>query len=410
MGKIIGIDLGTTYSCVAISEAGHPTLITNAIGSRLTPSVVRILGNGEVVVGEHALQHRFLHPSSTITGIKRLIGRRYNEVVDIARTLPYEVCVGENNMATVRIGERQYTPQFVSALILKSLKADAERYLGEIVNQAVVTVPAYFNDTQRQATKEAGQIAGLEVMRIINEPTAACLLYGLDRKRNETVAVFDLGGGTFDVSILEVGEGVAEVKSTGGDGFLGGDDFDERVASWMVEEFFAKFQIDIGLEAEAMQRVRAAAVSAKHDISERPEVSIKIPFLAFKNGAPCDLDLALTRTAFLGMCEELFERMVSPCQRAMADAGIKPGQLGAVLRVGGATRMPGIPEVIQSAFSGPILQSVNPDEAVALGAAVQAGVLRYATRCGIQSKVPSGRSGELRHASQVQSRQSGKPH
>jgi molecular chaperone DnaK len=375
MSKIIGIDLGTTYSCAAVSETGYPTLINNALGSRLTPSVVRILENGEAVVGEHALQHRFLDPASTITGIKRLIGRRYNEVVDIVRTLPYEVCVGENNLATVRVRDKTYAPQFISALILKSLKADAERYLEAKVNQAVITVPAYFNDTQRQATKEAGRIAGFEVMRIINEPTAACLVYGLDRKRNETVAVFDLGGGTFDISILEVGQGVAEVRSTGGDGFLGGDDFDERVATWMVEEFLAGCRIDISEDTAAMQRVRAAAIAAKHEISERSEVPIKIPFLASKDGSPRDLDLTITRTTFRDICEELFERLASPCRRAMTDAGVTPQRVDGVLLVGGATRMPGIADVIQSIFAQSPTQSVNPDEAVALGAAVQGGVL-----------------------------------
>jgi molecular chaperone DnaK len=375
LSKIIGIDLGTTYSCVAVMEGGQVTLIPNALGSRQTPSVVRILENGDAVVGEHALQHRFLHPASTITGIKRLIGRRYNEVMDIVRTLPYEVFIGENNLATVRVRDKSYTPQFISALILKSLKADAERYMDEKIDKAVITIPAYFNDTQRQATKEAGRIAGLDVMRIINEPTAACLAYGLDKKCAETVAVFDLGGGTFDVSILEVGDGVAEVKSIGGDGFLGGDDFDERIASWMAEEFFAGCQIDISEDAAAMQRVRAAAVVAKHEISERSEVPVKIPFLATKDGLPRDLDLALTRTAFQDICGELFERFASPCQRAMLDAYVTPKELDAVLLVGGATRMPGIAATIQSIFEKLPVQSVNPDEVVALGAAVQGGVL-----------------------------------
>lgn len=375
MGNIIGIDLGTTYSCAAIMEGEKPVLVTNALGARLTPSVVWIPETGEPVMGEHALRRRFLHPANTITGIKRLIGRRYNEVVDIARTLSYEVCVGDNNLAVVRIRDKTYTPQLISAIILKSLKADAERYLGEAVEKAVITVPAYFNDIQRQATKEAGRIAGLEVLRIINEPTAACLAYGLDKKRNETVAVFDLGGGTFDISIMEIGDGIAEVKSTGGDGFVGGDDFDERISTWMVEEFLARSGIDISGDLTALQRVRAAAIIAKHEISERSEVPIKIPFLASKEGSPLDLNLILTRAAFRDMCGELFERLAFPCRRALSDAGVKSSEVDAAVLVGGATRMPGIADVIQEVFAKPATQSVNPDEAVALGAAVQAGIL-----------------------------------
>jgi molecular chaperone DnaK len=375
MSKIIGIDLGTTYTCAAVAESGRVALIPNALGARLTPSVVRILPSGEALVGDHALQHRVLDPTSTITGIKRLIGRRYSEVMDIARTLPYEICLGENNLATVRVQKKLYTPQFVSALILKSVKADAERYLGAPVNEAVITVPAYFNDTQRQATKEAGKIAGLDVKRIVNEPTAACLAYGLGKKRDETVAVFDLGGGTFDISILEVGEDVEEVRATGGDGFLGGDDFDERIANWMAEEFLAVCGVSVSTDISAMQRVRASAVVAKHQLSELPKAQIHIPFLASRNGVSHHLDLELTRLAFREMCEELFERFEQPCRTAMRDAGVNPEQLDRVLLVGGATRMPGIDIVIQSIFGQAPAHSVNPDEAVALGAAVQAGVL-----------------------------------
>jgi molecular chaperone DnaK len=375
MRKIVGIDLGTTHSCVAVVEGGQPTIIPNIFGARLTPSVVRILPNGDAIVGEHALQHRLLDPASTVTGVKRLIGRRYNEVVDIARTVPYEVALGENNLAMVRIRGKMYSPQFISALILKSLKADAERYLGHGITEAVVTVPAYFNDTQREATKEAGFIGGLKVSRLINEPTAACLAYGLQRKFNETVATFDLGGGTFDISVLEVGDGVCEVRSTGGDGFLGGDDFDEQIADWMVEEFLASHGIKISGDVPAMQRVRAAAVAAKHELSERSEVHIRVPFLAFSDGKQCDLDVILTRAVFQDLCAELFERLALPCEQALRDAGVTASAVGCTILVGGATRMPGISGVVQAVFERPPVQSLNPDEAVALGAAVEAGVL-----------------------------------
>lgn len=375
MSKIIGIDLGTTYSCAAVGQSGQVTIIPNALGARLTPSVVQILPSGEAVVGEHALQHRFLDPRCTITGIKRLIGRRYNEVVDIVRTLPYEVCLAENNLAAVRVRDAVYTPQFISALILKSIKTDAERFLGETIHEAVITVPAYFNDIQRQATKEAGQIAGLHVKRIINEPTSACLAYGLDKKRDGRVAVFDLGGGTFDISIMEVGEGVAEVKSTGGDGFLGGDDFDERISNWLVEDFVAAYGVDVSLDSTGMQRIRAAAVDAKHELSGRPKTRIQIPFLSSRDGIRCDLDVELTRSTFLEICEELFDRFRQPCLYAMRDAGVSPKDLDEVLLVGGATRTCGIDPLIESIFGKSSAHSVNPDEAVALGAGIQASVL-----------------------------------
>lgn len=375
MSKIIGIDLGTTYSCAAIATSNRVRIVPNVLGGHLTPSVVQILPSGEAVVGYHALQHRLLDPTCTITGIKRLIGRRFNEVIDIVRTLPYEVCLAENNLAAVRVRETLYTPQFISALILKSIKADAERYLGEVVEEAVITVPAYFNDIQRHATKQAGQIAGLDVKRIINEPTAACLAYGLDMSLDETVAVFDLGGGTFDISIMQLGEGVEEVKSTGGDGFLGGDDFDERIALWLVEEFVSACGIDISSDLTGMQRVRAAAVAAKHELSERPKAHIQIPFLSSRDGIPRDLDVELSHSIFEEICEELFDRFKQPCLKAMADAGVSQRDLDRVLLVGGATRTHGLNHVVQSIFGRLPGHSVNPDEAVALGAAVQAGVL-----------------------------------
>lgn len=375
MSKIIGIDLGTTYSCAAVMQDGQPVVIPNSLGARLTPSAVRILDSGAALVGQHALENRFLDPSGTVTGIKRLIGRRYNEVFDIVRSLPFEVTIDENNLAVVRLRGKTYTPQFLSALILKSLKSDAESYLGTQVSQAVITVPAYFNEIQRYATKEAAQIAGLEVLRLINEPTAACMAYELDKKTNQSVAVFDLGGGTFDVSILESGDGVEEVRSTAGDGFLGGDDFDDRITDWMIEEFLAIHGLDVSSDPVAFERIRSAATAAKHEISQRSEVPVRIPFLASRNGRAIDLELTLTRTLFREICDELFERLALPCRQALSDAGLKPGQLDRVLLVGGATRMPGISDVAQAAFGRPPSRSVNPDEAVALGAGVQAGVL-----------------------------------
>jgi molecular chaperone DnaK len=372
---IIGIDLGTSNSCAAVMLRGHPQIIPNGLGSRLTPSAVRILEGGEAIVGDPAIQSQFLDSANTVTGVKRLIGRRYNEVVDLVPSFTYQVFPGENNLATIRIREKSYTPQFISAFILKSLKQDAERFLNMSISEVVITVPAYFNDTQRQATTQAANIAGLSVKRIINEPTAACLARSLDMLHDEVVAVFDLGGGTFDISIMEVGEGVQQVMSTGGDGFLGGDDFDERVAEWLAEEFFIVTGLDVTTDQSAMQRIRSAAIRAKHDLSQREEVPIHIPFLAAKNGVPLDLALTLTRSGFQNVCDELFQRLREPCSRALADANVKPEAVDSVLLVGGATRMPGINEIIRSVFKRLPVRSLNPDEAVAMGAAVQAGVL-----------------------------------
>jgi len=361
-------------------QGGEPVIIPNAFGGRLTPSVVHLTASGDAIVGEHALRHRFIDPASTITGIKRLIGRRYNEVMDIARTLPYEVDIGDDNLAVVNVRAQTYTPQVISALILASLKADAEAYLEERVTRAVITVPAYFNEIQRQATMEAARIADLEAMRLINEPTAACMPYGLDKEKDETVAVFDLGGGTFDISILEVGQGVEEVKAVAGDGFLGGDDFDERIAEWIAEEFLVTHGVDVSTDAAAVQRVRVAAVEAKHELSQREEVMISIPFLVHHDHAGIDLHLTFSRAEFRDICEELFERMAAPCAQALADSGLSTNYLARVLAVGGATRMPGIDAVIARAFGRTPSRSVNPDEAVALGAAVQAGIVDGAVK------------------------------
>lgn len=375
MSKIIGIDLGTTNSCAAVLEGGSPTLIHTTLGSRTTKSVVRFLPGEEPIVGEHAYHTRLLDPQNTITGIKRFIGRRYNEVFDIARAVPFKVVIGNNNLAMIEAHGNEYSPQLISAMILKSLKSSAEDYLGEAVDRAVITIPAYFSDSQREATMEAGQMAGLEVMRIINEPTAAAMAYGLDKKKEETIAVFDLGGGTFDISILEVGEGVIEVKAVSGDNFLGGDDFDNKIIEWVVEEFARERGLDLSRDPFATQLVREAAVSAKCDLSAVPQTSIEIPFIPFEGKNIDGLSLTLTRQKFDELCDELFERMTLPCEAALKNAGVGRGKLDKVILVGGATRMPRVSEVVRNAFGVEPSKSINPDEAVALGAAVQAGVL-----------------------------------
>lgn len=383
MSKILGIDLGTTNSCAAVLEGGVPTVIHTALGSRMTKSVVRFPPAGEAIVGEHAYRTRLLDPQNTITGVKRFIGRRYNEVFDIAQTVPFKVVIGKNNLAMIKAHENEYSPQFISAMILKSLKSSAENYLGQAVDKAVITIPAYFNDSQREATKEAGQIAGLEVMRIINEPTAAAMAYGLDKKRDETIAIFDLGGGTFDISILEVGEGVVEVKAVSGDNFLGGDDFDNKIIEWVIEEFAIDRGVDLSRDPFAMQFVREAAVKAKCELSAVPQTSIEIPFIPFEGKNIEGLSLMLTRQKFNEICDELFERLSTPCKEAMNNSGLETGQstglwsnkLDKVILVGGATRMTRISEVVREVFGIEPSKSINPDEAVAMGAAVQAGVL-----------------------------------
>ncbi|MDT5269018.1 MAG: molecular chaperone DnaK [Acidobacteriota bacterium] len=373
MSKIIGIDLGTTNSCAAVVEGGVPTVIPTTLGSRMTKSVVHFLPNGDAVVGEHAYRTRLLDPQNTITSVKRFIGRRYNEVFDIARTVPFKVVMGRNNLALIEAHGEEYSPQYISAMILRSLKSSAEEYLGQTVEKAVVTVPAYFNDSQREATREAGRMAGLEVIRIVNEPTAAAMAYGNDKKIEETVAVFDLGGGTFDISILEVNEGIIEVKAVSGDNFLGGDDFDERIIRWVVEEFVRERGVDLTRDPFAMQLVREAAVNAKCDLSTLPQITIEVPFLPFEGQRLDGLSMVLTRGRFDELCDELFERLVSPCKVALKDAA--SGKVDKVILVGGATRMPRVSDVVREVFGVRPSKSVNPDEAVALGAAIQGSVL-----------------------------------
>jgi len=341
----------------------------------MTKSVVRFPNDGSPIVGEHADRTRLLDPQNTITGIKRFIGRRYNEVFDIAQTVPFKVVIGDNNLAMIEAHGKEYSPQLISAMILRSLKSSAEDYLDETIDRAVITIPAYFNDSQRQATKEAGRMAGLEVMRIINEPTAAAMAYGINIKKDETIVVFDLGGGTFDVSILEVGEGVLEVKAVSGDNFLGGDDFDEKLTQWVIQEFELTGGIDLSSDPFAMQFVREASVKAKIELSTLAQTSIEIPFLPFKGKNIPGPSLTLKRSTFEEICAELFERLIPPCERAMKDAYRKPAKIDKVILVGGATRMSRIAEVVKQVFGKGPTRSINPDEAVALGAAVQGGIL-----------------------------------
>lgn len=375
MTKILGIDLGTTNSCAAVMEGGTPTIIHTMLGSRMTKSVVRFPETGEPIVGEHAYRTRLVDPQNTITGIKRFIGRRYNEVFDIAQTVPFKVTMGPNNLALIEARGNEYSPQFISAMILKSLKSSAEEYLGQTVDKAVITVPAYFSDSQREATKEAAEIAGLRAMRIINEPTAAAMVYGIDKKNDETIAVFDLGGGTFDISILEVGEGVVEVKAVSGDNFLGGDDFDNAIVQWTVEEFARERGLDLTHHPFAIQLIREAAIKAKCDLSILSQASIDIPFLPVEGKHLDGFSFVLTRQRFEEICDELFERLVSPCEIALKEAGLAGLKMDKVILVGGATRMAKISEVVQRVFGKAPSRSVNPDEAVALGAAVQGGIL-----------------------------------
>ena len=375
MTKVIGIDLGTTNSLVAVMEGGKPTIIPNLLGNRMTPSVVRILENGNYIVGENAAKALITDPKNTIAGIKRFIGRHYNEVMDIVPTVPFDIVLGRNNFAMIRCHGIDYSPQVISAMILQYLRASAEKYLGEAVTQAVITVPAYFGDLQRQATKDAGKIAGLEVLRIINEPTAASIAYGLDKQNNETIMVFDLGGGTFDIDILEVGDGVFEVLAHEGDGFLGGDDFDNTIIDWILEEIKFEYEVDISNNLLALQRVVEVAKQAKCELSEVSQTQINIPYLMKKDEDFLNLELTLTRTKFEEICEELFERLIIPCEQAMKDARFSPSDIDKFVLVGGATRMKKVSEIIERVFKTKASSSVNPDEAVVLGVAIQAGVL-----------------------------------
>ena len=377
MAKVVGIDLGTTNSVVSVMEAGTPTVITNAEGSRLTPSVVAFTKNGERLVGQLARRQAVLNPENTIYSAKRFIGRRHDEVESEEQAASFEVVEGPGGEARIRIPElkQDLTPEEVSAMILQKLKADAETFLGEDVNQAVITVPAYFNDAQRQATKNAGTIAGLEVLRIINEPTAASLAYGLENKDSETILVWDLGGGTFDVSILEVGEGVFEVKATNGDTHLGGDDYDHRIVNYMAEEFLKEQGIDLRKDRQALQRLVEAAEKAKIELSSTPQTDINLPFVTADQAGPKHLTMSLSRAKFEELVAELNDRMVDPLRQALKDAGITAEGLDQVVLVGGATRIPSVQELVKRLTGKEPNRTVNPDEVVAVGAAVQAGVI-----------------------------------
>jgi molecular chaperone DnaK len=375
MGKIIGIDLGTTNSCVAVMEGGAPTVIANQEGSRTTPSVVGFTKTGERLVGQVAKRQAITNPENTVFSIKRFMGRRFDEVSEEMKMVPYKVVRGENGDARVEIQGKKYSPPEISAMILTKLKEAAEAYLGQKVTEAVITVPAYFNDAQRQATKDAGKIAGLDVKRIINEPTAAALAYGLDKKKNETIAVYDFGGGTFDISILEVGDGVVEVKSTNGDTHLGGDNIDQRIIDWIISEFKKDEGIDLSRDQMALQRLKEAAEKAKIELSTLLETEINLPFITADATGPKHLVKKLTRSRFEQMCEDIFQRSVPPCKQAMADASVTPDKIDEVVLVGGATRTPRIQAIVKELFNKEPNKSVNPDEVVAVGAAVQGGVL-----------------------------------
>jgi molecular chaperone DnaK len=375
MAKTIGIDLGTTNSVVAVMEGGQPTVIANQEGGRTTPSVVAFTKSGERLVGQVAKRQAITNPENTIFSIKRFMGRRSDEVSEEMKMVPYKVVRGDNGDARVDISGKKMSPPEISAMILNKLKEAAESYLGEKVTEAVITVPAYFNDAQRQATKDAGRIAGLEVKRIINEPTAAALAYGLDKKKNETIAVYDFGGGTFDISILEVGEGVVEVKSTNGDTHLGGDNVDQRVIDWIVSEFRKENGIDLSRDQMALQRLKEAAEKAKMELSTLLETEINLPFITADATGPKHLIMKLTRARFEQMVEDIVQRSVGPCKQAMTDAGVTPQQIDEIVMVGGQTRMPRIQQLVRDLFGKEPHKGVNPDEVVAVGAAVQGGVL-----------------------------------
>ncbi|HEY3269046.1 MAG TPA: molecular chaperone DnaK [Armatimonadota bacterium] len=376
MPRTVGIDLGTTNSVVAVIEGGEPVVITNAEGSRTTPSVVSFDKNGERRVGQTAKRQAVLNPDRTISSIKRFMGRRYDEVKDEIKNVSYKVVSGPGGEVRVDVDGTLYSPEQISGMILSKLKADAEAYLGDKVDKAVITVPAYFNDAQRTATKNAGQIAGLEVLRIVNEPTAASLAYGEDKKANEKIAVYDLGGGTFDISVLEVGEGVVEVNSTNGDTHLGGDDWDNRIVQWLADEFKKDTGVDLRNDRQALQRLREAAEKAKVELSSSSQTQISLPFITATQDGPQHLDVTITRAKFEDLTRDLIERTVKPFEAALADANSKPGDLNEIILVGGSTRMPQAQEMVKRLGSGKEPnRSVNPDEVVAVGAAIQAGVL-----------------------------------
>ncbi len=377
MAKTVGIDLGTTNSVIAVMEAGEPVVIPNAEGGRTTPSVVAFTKSGERLVGQLARRQAAVNPENTVYSIKRFMGRKYDEVETERKMVPYKVVAGKDGRVEVEIQGKRYTPEQISAMILQKLKTDAEAYLGEKVTDAVITVPAYFNDSQRQATKNAGEIAGLNVVRIINEPTAAALAYGLDKKENEKILVFDLGGGTYDVSVLEIGEGVFEVKATNGDTHLGGDDYDRRLVDFIADEFKKQQGIDLRQDRQALQRLTEAAEKAKIELSSRVETEVNLPFITADQNGPKHLEIKITRAKFEQLTADLSERCVAPFHAALKDAELTPGELNEVILVGGATRMPAIQELVKKLTNGKEPhRGINPDEVVAVGAAIQAGVLK----------------------------------
>lgn len=378
MGKIIGIDLGTTNSCVAVMEGNEPVVIQNSEGRRTTPSIVAFLdnGNGERKVGDPAKRQAITNPSNTISSVKRFMGKKFSEVSEEKKHASYKVEKGTNDTVVVKIGDRSYTPQELSAMILQKMKSTAEDFLGQTVTEAVITVPAYFNDAERQATKEAGQIAGLEVKRIINEPTAAALAYGMDKKNQDMkIAVYDLGGGTFDISVLELGDGVFEVKSTNGDVHLGGDDFDQKIINWLAEEFLSEEQIDLRKDPMALQRLKEASEKAKIELSSSASTEINLPYITATQTGPKHLVRTLSRAKFEQLTADLVKRSMDPCIKALADAGLKPSDIDEVILVGGSTRIPKIQEEVEKFFGKKPSKGVNPDEVVAIGAAIQGGVL-----------------------------------
>src|SRR5499427_6140094 len=375
MSKIIGIDLGTTNSVVAVMEGGEPVVITNPEGSRITPSVVGFTKSGERLVGQVAKRQAVTNPENTVFSIKRFMGRKYDEVTEEMKMVPYSVIRAGNGDVRVKAGGKEYSPPEISAMILQKLKQSAEDYVGEKVTKAVITVPAYFNDSQRQATKDAGRIAGLEVLRIVNEPTAAALAYGLDKKKDETIAVYDFGGGTFDISILEVGEGVVEVKATNGDTHLGGDNLDQRIIDWIIAEFRKSDGIDLGKDRMALQRLKEAAEKAKMELSTVMETDINLPFITADQSGPKHLQQKLTRAKFEQLVDDLLQKTVGPTRQALTDAGLDPSKIDEVVLVGGSTRIPRVQQIVKDLFGREPHKGVNPDEVVAVGAAIQAGVL-----------------------------------
>ena len=378
MGKVVGIDLGTTNSCVAVMEGGTPVVIANSEGTRTTPSVVAVNDSGERLVGQVAKRQAVTNPENTIFAVKRLVGRKFEseEVEEAAKVLPYKLVKSSNGDAWVRLGDDDRSPQEVSAMILTKMKQTAEDYLGEPVTDAVITVPAYFDDPQRQATKDAGRIAGLNVLRIINEPTAASLAYGIEKVGDRTLAVFDLGGGTFDISILELGEGVFEVKSTNGDTYLGGEDFDMVLVDFLADEFKKEQGIDLRQDTMALQRLKEAAEKAKHELSTSLETDVNLPFITADSGGPKHLQVKISRAKFESLCADLLDRLSKPCETALKDAGISKDDISDIILVGGMTRMPAVQERVKKIFGKEASKNVNPDEAVAIGAAIQAGVLQ----------------------------------